>query len=200
MTSPIEIATVFVIATQLYAVLNPLSVVPTFLSLMENVKEKRRKKLLEKALITIFILMIIFALSGNLLLGLLRIGVDSVRFGGGILLLIISIDMLSGLSRTKTVEQEDMIVVPIASPLLVGPGTITTLLILAATYPIYLILSAIIIATLLVYITLRLSEKLTAVVGRNGVRAMGRIMSIIIAATAAEMIHSALLNWGIAKA
>ncbi|MCL6579916.1 MAG: MarC family protein, partial [Candidatus Bathyarchaeota archaeon] len=173
---------------------------PTFLSLMENVKEKRRKKLLEKALITIFILMIIFALSGNLLLGLLRIGVDSVRFGGGILLLIISIDMLSGLSRTKTVEQEDMIVVPIASPLLVGPGTITTLLILAATYPIYLILSAIIIATLLVYITLRLSEKLTAVVGRNGVRAMGRIMSIIIAATAAEMIHSALLNWGIAKA
>jgi multiple antibiotic resistance protein len=200
MTSPIEIATVFVIATQLYAVLNPLSVVPTFLSLMENVKEKRRKKLLEKALITIFILMIIFALSGNLLLGLLRIGVDSVRFGGGILLLIISIDMLSGLSRTKTVEQEDMIVVPIASPLLVGPGTITTLLILAATYPIYLILSAIVIATLLVYITLRLSEKLTAVVGRNGVRTMGRIMSIIIAATAAEMIHSALLNWGIAKA
>ena len=93
-----------------------------------------------------------------------------------------------------------MFVAPVASPLLVGPGTITTLIIFLAIYPIHLGVISVIVTVLPIYSTLRSSEQITGVVRKNGVRAMGRIMAIIIAATGTEMIYIALYNWGIAKA
>jgi len=195
-----DLGLVSVMIVQLYAILNPISVIPTYLSLMEGVEKPQRRRLLRRATFTVFFLMLIFLLGGSFILGFMKIGVDSVRFGGGILLFVISIDMLGGVSRTKTLEErEQMFVVPIASPLLVGPGTITTLIIFSAIYPIHLGVISVIITVLLIYLTLRLSEQITGIIGKNGVRAMGRIMAIIIAATAAEMIHTALYNWGIAR-
>ena len=196
-----DLGIIAIMVVQLYAILNPVSVIPTYLALMEEVDKIQRRRLLRKAVITVFLLMLVFLLGGSFILGFMRIGVDSVRFGGGILLFVISIDMLGGVSRTKTIEErEQMFIVPIASPLLVGPGTITTLIVLSAVYPAYLGVISVAITALLIYLTLRGSEQITGIIGKNGVRAMGRLMAIIIAATAAEMIHTALYNWGIAKA
>ena len=196
-----DLGAIAVIVAQLYAILNPMSVIPTYLSFMEGASKKERRHLLNKATLIVFILMMTFLLAGNLILSFLKVGVDSVRFGGAILLFIIAIDMLGGVSRTKTIEEKEaMVVVPIASPLLVGPGTITTLIVFSAVYPLYLSISGVAITMPLIYTTLWLSEQITTLIGRNGVRAMGRIMSIIIAATAAEMLHTALVNWGIAGA
>ena len=196
-----DLGIIAIMVVQLYAILNPVSVIPTYLALMEEVEKIQRRRLLRKAVITVFLLMLVFLLGGSFILGFMRIGVDSVRFGGGILLFVISIDMLGGVSRTKTIEErEQMFIVPIASPLLVGPGTITTLIVLSAVYPVHLGVISVAITALLIYLTLRGSEQITGIIGKNGVRAMGRLMAIIIAATAAEMIHTALYNWGIAKA
>ena len=196
-----DLGIIAIMVVQLYAILNPVSVIPTYLSLMEEVDKIQRRRLLRKAVVTVFLLMLVFLLGGSFILGFMRIGVDSVRFGGGILLFVISIDMLGGVSRTKTIEErEQMFIVPIASPLLVGPGTITTLIVFSAVYPAHLGVISVAITALLIYLTLRGSEQITRIIGKNGVRAMGRLMAIIIAATAAEMIHTALHNWGIAKA
>ncbi len=196
-----DLGIIAIMVVQLYAILNPVSVIPTYLSLMEEVDKIRRRRLLRKAVVTVFLLMLVFLLGGSFILGFMRIGVDSVRFGGGILLFVISIDMLGGVSRTKTIEErEQMFIVPIASPLLVGPGTITTLIVFSAVYPAHLGVISVAVTALLIYLTLRGSEQITGIIGKNGVRAMGRLMAIIIAATAAEMIHTALYNWGIAKA
>jgi len=196
-----DLGIIAIMVVQLYAILNPVSVIPTYLSLMEEVDKIRRRCLLRKAVVTVFLLMLVFLLGGGFILGFMRIGVDSVRFGGGILLFVISIDMLGGVSRTKTIEErEQMFIVPIASPLLVGPGTITTLIVFSAVYPAHLGVISVAITALLIYLTLRGSEQITGIIGKNGVRAMGRLMAIIIAATAAEMIHTALYNWGIAEA
>jgi len=196
-----DLGIIAIMVVQLYAILNPVSVIPTYLSLMEEVDKIRRRRLLRKAVITVFLLMLVFLLGGSFILGFMRIGVDSVSFGGGILLFVISIDMLGGVSRTRTIEErEQMFIVPIASPLLVGPGTITTLIVFSAVYPAHLGVISVAITALLIYLTLRGPEQITGIIGKNGVRAMGRLMAIIIAATAAEMIHTALYNWGIAKA
>ena len=196
-----DLGIIAIMVVQLYAILNPVSVIPTYLALMEEVDKIQRRHLLRKVVITVFLLMLVFLLGGSFILGFMRIGVDSVRFGGGILLFVISIDMLGGVSRTKTIEErEQMFIVPIASPLLVGPGTITTLIVFSAVYPAHLGVISVAITALLIYLTLRGSEQITGIIGKNGVRAMGRLMAIIIAATAAEMIHTALYNWGIAKA
>jgi multiple antibiotic resistance protein len=188
------------LAGQLYAILNPISVIPTYLSLTDSLDGATRLRLLTRATYVVLGLLVFFSLLGFSLLGFFGIDVNSIRVGGGILLMVIGIDMLGDVSQTRRMDPHEVMVVPIASPLLVGPGTLTLLLVSAERYPTPLLLASSLIATLGVHFTLRYCHHLTRFLGRNGVRAMGRLMSLIIMAVAAEMIHAALLAWGIARA
>jgi multiple antibiotic resistance protein len=107
--------------------------------------------------------------------------------------------MLGGMSRSKAIDVKQVAVVPLATPLLVGPGTMTTLIVLSGTYPIINVLVGGLIAAVGVYLTLRFSPVLVSAVGSNGVQALSRIMAVVLAAIASQMIHSALVEWGIAK-
>lgn len=186
-----------VMAFQLYAVLNPVSVIPTLADLMSERSKDEKMASVRKASLYVAFLMAVFSLLGGTILSFFNVSIASLRFGGGILLMVIAVDMLSGLSRTKALEStEEVLVVPIATPLLVGPGTITTLIVMTATHGIFQTLLASSIASILVYLTLRSGELLLEVAGRNVVRGAGRFMSVIIASISAEMIHSALLEWG----
>lgn len=188
------------LAGQLYAILNPISVIPTYLSLTESLDNDTRRKLLTKATYVVLGLLAFFSLLGFYLLGFFGIDVNSLRVGGGILLMVIGIDMLGDVAQTRRMDPHEVMVVPIASPLLVGPGTLTLLLVSAERYPTPILLSSSLMATLGVHLTLRYCHHLTKFLGRNGVRAMGRLMSLIIMAIAAEMVHAALVAWGIARA
>ncbi len=186
-----------VMAFQLYAVLNPVSVIPTLADLMSERSKDEKMASVRKASLYVAFLMAVFSLLGGTILSFFNVSIASLRFGGGILLMVIAVDMLSGLSRTKALEStEEVLVVPIATPLLVGPGTITTLIVMTATHGVFQTLLASSIASILVYLTLRSGELLLEVAGRNVVRGAGRFMSVIIASISAEMIHSALLEWG----
>jgi len=192
------IVNVALLGFQLYAVLNPISVIPTFMSLMGDRGKDEKAIAVRRASLYAAALMAVFAVLGGVILGFFNVSIASLRFGGGILLMVIAIDMLSGLSRTKMLEStEEALIVPIATPLLVGPGTITTLIVMAATHGVVMTLAASGIASLLVYLTLRSGELLLEVAGKNVVRGVGRFMSVIIASISAEMIHSALLEWGL---
>jgi len=192
------IVNVALLGFQLYAVLNPISVIPTFMSLMGDRGKDEKAVAVRRATLYAAALMALFAVLGAVILGFFNVSIASLRFGGGILLMVIAIDMLSGLSRTKMLEStEEALIVPIATPLLVGPGTITTLIVMAATQGVVMTLAASGIASLLVYLTLRSGELLLEVAGKNVVRGVGRFMSVIIASISAEMIHSALLEWGL---
>jgi multiple antibiotic resistance protein len=125
--------------------------------------------------------------------------VESFELGGGVLLMILAIDMLGGTVRTKTVDMEQVAIVPLATPLLVGPGTMTTLIVLASTQSLINVLLGGVIAAGAVYLTLRYSDRIARVIGKNGMLAGSRLMAIILAAIAANMLHSALVAWGIAK-
>jgi len=147
----------------------------------------------------VIVLILTFTLFGPLILSALDVSVTNFRFGGGILLLILAIDMLGGMSRSKAIDVKQVAVVPLATPLLVGPGTMTTLIVLSGTYPIINVLVGGLIAAVGVYLTLRFSPILVSAVGSNGVQALSRIMAVVLAAIASQMIHSALVEWGIAK-
>ncbi|MEZ0345306.1 MAG: MarC family protein [Infirmifilum sp.] len=189
---------VVLMTAQLYAVLNPVSVLPTFASLVGGLGQAEKAEAVKKASVYVLTLMVVFAVSGGVLLSFLNVSIASLRFGGGVLLMVIAIDMLSGISRTKMLENtEESLIVPIATPLLVGPGTMTTLVVLTATHGLLKTLPATVAAALLVYLTLRFGDLLLEVAGKNVVRSMGRFMAVIIASISAEMIHSALLEWGL---
>jgi len=190
-------------AIQIFAILNPISVIPLFLSLTEGRDESEVRRIVGVVSIAIFIMMSIFSLAGDLILNLMGISVRGLKIGGGVILMVLAIDMLQGMPRTKSVEEEELAIVPLSTPLLVGPGTMTTILLLSSKYSRtygYLCSSLILIlasalVTIASYLILRNSEKLRKILGVNGLRGLSRFMAIIVAATAADMITSGISDF-----
>ena len=187
------------ISIQLFAIINPFSALPTFLVFTDDLSEANRRKVVNTTTLIVLALVFSFALFGQLILNVLQVTVESFELGGGLLLMVIAIDMLGGTVRTKTVDMNQVAIVPLATPLLVGPGTMTTLIVLAGTQYLINVLVGGVVAVLAVYLVLRYSHRISAFIGKNGVMAGSRLMAIILAAIAANMIHGALLAWGIAK-
>jgi len=192
----LEVIQIFSITGQIFAVLNPVGVIPTFLSLTEGMDPEKRHKIVRQSIITVLILAVILSIGGSFILEFFRVSIFSLQIGGGVLLMVIAIDMLSGLPRTKAVEsQEEVAIVPIATPLLVGPGTMTTLIVFSKTVSMLHLLVSIILVSLTSYLLLRYSELLIRVLGINGIRAISRFMTIIIAAFAAQLLYGGFTGW-----
>ncbi|MBS7281627.1 MAG: MarC family protein, partial [Candidatus Freyarchaeota archaeon] len=184
------------ITGQIFAILNPISVIPTFLSLTDNLEVIERHKIVRNSSLAVLIIAVTVALGGSYLLSFFHVSISSLQVGGGILLMAIAIEMLGGLPRTKSLESHaEVAIVPIATPLLVGPGTMTTIIVLSGFVPLFLLIVSILIVTFITYLLLRYSEILVRILGRNGIRALGRFMTIIIAAFAAQLIYSGVTEW-----
>ena len=112
--------------------------------------------------------------------------------------MVIAVSMLQG-TQSKMLDARQAALVPLATPLIVGPGTMATLIVLANTDNLINVLVAGMIAAFGVFLILNYSDKIANLIGNNGVHAVSRLMAIILAAIAADMIHGALLAWGIAK-
>ena len=208
----IELIPVFTL--QLIAILNPISVIPTYLALTEQMSNKERHTIIVKAVIIIILIGSGVLLIGRTFLNSLGVTLDAFRFAGGALLLLSAIDMFSGMPRSKRLgdplkeantpakrgeELTELAAVPLATPLLPGPGTITLILTLALQNNILVVWIAIIGAVLVSGIILLISIPLTNILHESGIKVLGRLMSLVVAAVAIEFIHIALLNWGIAK-
>jgi multiple antibiotic resistance protein len=181
---------------QLLAIMNPFAAIPTFLSLTDHMDEIDRRNIVTKAFYASLILVVLFTLIGNYILIVFSISIPSLRIGGGILLMAIALDMLSGMPRTKQIEASDIAVVPLATPMIIGPGTITTILLLTASMNTVintiLVLVASILAASTTFLLLRYSSSLVKLLRVSVVRAIGRFMSLIIASVAVEMIAAGI--------
>lgn len=187
---------VLIITGQIFAILNPISVLPTFLTLTDDMRSAERHKIVLNSCVAVFLICIILAIAGSYILNFFQVSISGLQVGGGVLLMTIAIEMLGGLPRTKSLEsQNEIAIVPLATPLLVGPGTMTTIIVLSASYPLLPILISILIVSSVTYLLLRYCDLLIAVIGKNGTRALGRFMTIIIAAFAAQLIYSGVSDW-----
>jgi multiple antibiotic resistance protein len=194
---PSAILTQIVFITgQIFAILNPISVIPTFLSLTDDLDVVERHRIVRNSSFAVLIIALALALGGSYLLSFFHVSISSLQVGGGVLLMAIAIEMLGGLPRTKSLESHtEVAIVPIATPLLVGPGTMTTIIVLSGIVPLLLLIISIFIVAFITYLLLRYSDILVRVLSRNGIRAMGRFMTIIIAAFAAQLIYSGVTEW-----
>jgi multiple antibiotic resistance protein len=113
--------------------------------------------------------------------------------------MIIAVSLLGGAVQSEKVDVTQAALVPLATPLIIGPGTMATLIVLANTKNLIDVLMAGTIAAFVVFLILKYSDKIAKLIGNNGIQAVSRLMAIILAAIAASMIHGALLAWGIAK-
>jgi multiple antibiotic resistance protein len=185
----------------LFIIVDPVVNVPLFMAILADVNSKNRKIMVKKAVIIAAVVLIIFTLSGNVIFKYLGIEMYSFRIAGGILLFMVSLEMLFGKKPgTKSTLQEeeeamhkdDVVVTPLAVPLLTGPGAITSGIVLfnsaKSVEEEISLFAAILLVFLLSYIILSRSEKLFEKLGHTGTMVIVRIMGLLLAAIAIQFV------------
>ena len=181
----------------LFIVIDALGILPFVISLSENMSTNERRKMIHIASITAVGLGLVFLFFGQFILNVLDISVGSFAIAGGIILLVLSIKYMTTGRMVEAIKEEMVAVVPIGTPLTVGPATITTLLLLAGSFPLYLVSLSFILNILIAWGIFLLGNKIVSFMGKGGLRAVSSIFNMLLAAIAVSMIIRGLSLLGI---
>jgi len=190
----------------LLVIVNPIGTMPMFLGLTQKHSVADKKRIARIASISVAIVLTVSAVLGEHLLGLFGITIASFKVGGAILILLLAISMMhaapSGEQQTpeeakEAEDKESVAVVPLAIPLLSGPGAISTTIIYAAQSSSLVHLGAVIACCLLVALTtwvaLRAATPIGSRFGKTGINVVNRIMGLLLAAVAVEIFASGIV-------
>jgi multiple antibiotic resistance protein len=191
----------------LLTILTPFSVLPVYVSLTADMPEDLRRRSLLRTLTAVLITLLFFQWTGSYVFRFLGIELPSFQIAGGLIIASIAWSMLhanpSRIQRTKTedeesMEREDFSVVPLAIPMISGPGAITTVMLLAQqekrlTDDLTLSL-LILLSTLILYPLFRYAHPLLKKLGVTGMRIMTRIMGMILLAIAVEFVVRGIIR------
>ncbi|MEM3607407.1 MAG: MarC family protein [Candidatus Bathyarchaeia archaeon] len=186
----------------LIVIVDPLGNIPIFSSLTAGMDGKVRRRTFNTATVVGFALLLIFTLLGDQLLKLFGISMESFMVAGGLLLAIISIKILiQGGWEERQVSPEDVGAVPIAFPLLVGPGAITTTMLILKSSGLAVAVSAVSLVFATVWLILRFIDPIYNLLGKTGSAVVARVMAVFIAAIAVQFIFEGfnllLGSWGL---
>jgi multiple antibiotic resistance protein len=173
----------------LFIVVDPLGNIPIFIGLTREMPPEKRRKTFHAATVTGVILLLSFALVGQQIFTLFGISLQSFMIAGGILLLLISVKILiTGSWEAGETTPESVGVVPIAIPLLVGPGAITTTILNIKMFSVPVTVISVLVVFFIVWATLRFIDPIHRLLGRSGSLVIARVMALLIAAIAVEYI------------
>ena len=208
----IEIETATVALATFFATIGPLDIAAVYAGLTATETPKRRRQLAVRGTLIAGGILIVFALLGESLLAVLGISLPALRTGGGILLLLIGIDMVfarssGGTSTTAEEELEarnkqDISVFPLATPLIAGPGAMGAVILLMANAEGDLVLQAIVIASLGVILIgtlamLLIAAKIQQLFGVTGMHVVTRIFGVLLSALAVQFIFDGIAQSGL---
>jgi multiple antibiotic resistance protein len=192
-------------AAGLFAIVDPIGVIGIFISLTRGQTVTERRRTATITCLTMTIVLVTAALIGEKLLWFFGIGIPAFQVGGGIIIILVALDMLNarrpGAKGTRSEEQEaeerdTVAVVPLAVPILAGPGAITTVIIdshSAATPLLMGILIGIIVAiSIFTWLVFQLAAPIGSRLGQTGLNIVTRLMGLILAAISVEIIATGL--------
>jgi len=198
----------------LLAVINPLEAMPVFLQLLQGQDEKTHRQVAFKSCLYAALLMFFFLVFGTLVMRLFGVPLSMVRIVGGIILMRLGFELFAPSPESKIIPStkdesapEDVAFIPLAMPIMVGPGVIATILGMASLVknseylPLFVIPIAIIAVTLITYLTLVRADKLIRWFGPKGIDAASRIVGFFVAAMGMGLIFhgvlEALVSYGV---
>ena len=189
----------------LLAIVNPFGAIAIFISITADENSSQRRKTINQAAYGVSIILLVALFFGEWLLQFFGITIDSFRVGGGILILLMAIAMLQAKTSLvrqteeeadESVAKESVAIVPLAMPLLAGPGAISTVILAAhkaSSIPHYMVIAVgIILLSLVIWGVLRLSPWITERISATGINIFTRIMGLILAAIAIEFIANGI--------
>ncbi len=181
----------------LFIVIDALGNLPFIVSLSEGMSKHERHKMVHIAIVTAAVVGLAFLFFGQFVLNVMGIRVGSFAIAGGLILLVLSIKYMTTGRMVELIKEEMVAVVPIGTPLTVGPATITTLLLLASQFQPYIVLIAFTVNLLIAWLIFLASNQIVRFLGRGGLKAISRVFSLLLAAIAVSMIIRGLSLLGI---
>ncbi len=179
----------------LFVAVDPIGLLPLFLSLTEGMEKKRLRIIIAQSVITAATVGLAFLAFGPALLEYLGITVPDFMIAGGILLLVISLsDLLTGEKTQRQGDFESLGAVPIGVPLITGPAVLTTSILLAGIYGQLLTGAAILANVILTGLVFLLARPITRLVGRTGAKTLSKVASMLLAAIAVMLIRRGLTD------
>lgn len=189
----------------LFVTLDPIGNVPIFLTITPHNSEEERTAMVTRAVLVVFGVLVLFALCGNLIFRLFGVTIEAFRIVAGLLLLKIAFDMMEAKPArvrhtpeedAEGAQRQDVAIIPLAIPLLSGPGSISNVIALtgqATKSPkvltaFGLLLLAIALNALVAFVALRSATAITRLLKESGMRILTRVMGLILAAIAVQFV------------
>jgi multiple antibiotic resistance protein len=192
--------------TSVFVIVNPLGAGILFVSMTDSFDRETKRRVALEACWYGFIVLVVFALLGGLILQLFGITLAAFRIGGGILLFMIGLDMVyAKVSRSKVTATEkyegdadDVAMMPLAIPMIAGPGAIATVIVLVArgeelglaSYAV--VLGAVAFTSVVTYLMMTNADRVASRIGQRELRAVNRLMGVLMVAIAVEFVINGL--------
>ncbi len=195
--------TILLYFTSFFTLMNPMGIMPVFLTMTSELSKRERRKTALKAIITATIVLILFAFLGEYLFDFFGISVAGLQVVGGVLFFIMGYDMLNArLSplkiRPEEVEQyvDDISITPLGIPMIAGPGAITNAIILMGESQSYtnsaLVIISIIVVSIILLLVLLGAVGITKFLGEKGNKIMMKLMGLIVMVIAVEFFFAGI--------
>jgi len=202
----------FVALTSIFVLVDPIAAVPAFLIITANDDTQYRQHMARRAAWTCLVVLCSFAVAGTLIFKLFGITLPAFKIAGGLILLLIGMDMLQARrSQTKEtpketeegVEKEDVGIIPLGIPMLAGPGSISTVMVLMSGAPNWWyaipIVAAIAITAVSCYWILAAADRVRGYLGETGIRILTRMMGLLLTAIAVQFVLNGFADIGLIK-
>ncbi len=181
----------------LFIVIDAFGNLPFVISLSEDMARSERRKMINIAVITAALVGLAFLFLGRFILDVMGISVEAFAIAGGLILLVLSIRYILTGHIVEVIKEEMVAVVPIGTPLTVGPATITTLLLLATQFDLHLVLISFALNIVIAWAVFMLSGWFSRFLGQGGLKAVSKVFSLLLAAIAVTMIINGVDGLGI---
>ena len=177
-----------------FVAMDAIAVLPIFLSMVEGMPPDDKKIIIKQSVITAFLISVCFLAVGKFIFSALGITVADFKIAGGIVLLVLAINDLLFPEKTRRFQGSSIGVVPLGMPLIVGPGVLTTIIILVDTYGYLPALFSILVNLFIVWLAFNKSDAIMKLLGENGAKGFSKVMSIFLAAIAVMMIRRGIFE------
>jgi multiple antibiotic resistance protein len=198
--------------SSIFFLVDPFAAIPSFLAITQHADPARRKRMARKGAITCFIVLTSFGVAGQLIFRMFGITLPAFEIAGGLILLLIGLDMLEA-RRSPTQEthgdtvegaaKEDAGIVPLGIPMLAGPGAISSVMVLVGQVPTLwgwqmgAILGAIAFTAIVTYLVLAAAARVRQFLGETGIRILVRIMGLLLVALAMQYFVNGITDLGL---
>lgn len=174
--------------------MNVLGTLPIYISYVEDISPAEKVRIVNVAILFTFLITITFVVIGKFIF--LTIGIETYDFliAGGLVLIVLAILMMLDLAYKRPSEVKSFAIVPLATPLLAGPGLLTTSLTVAQIYGYYSFCLALLCNLVISWLVLNLSSRILGFFGREGIRAVSKIASLLLASLGVMMIRKGILE------